>query len=211
MGHAIFQIPFTAMGLLYSDLVGSTQEDVQNIQGLFFMMTCEVMFSSMYRILNFYLVNTPLLRRETNEHIYSLSAYYVACCLSDLPFLCLRPLFGLILTYNLAGFNKGIIFFLEMWLTLICLAFTANAYGLMLVGVFRSLILEIPTVFNLILMSISGAYANLADFPTLKYTSLFYYAYEAMSIFFWYDVDEIGKTFSSFLLHFSTNFGYFRS
>lgn len=180
------------MGLLYSNLVGNTQEDVQNIQGVFFMITCEVMFSTMYRILTLYLVNTPLLRRETNERFYSISAYYVASCLSDFPFLSLRPLFGLFITYNLAGFDKGIIFFLEMWLTLIFLAFTANAYGLMLVGVFRSLILEIPTVFNLIFMSVSGAYANLADFPSLKYTSLFYYAYEAMSIFFWYDVREIG-------------------
>lgn len=41
-------------------------------------------------------------------------------------------------------------------------------------------------------MSVSGAYANLGDFPILKYISLFYYAYEAMSIFFWYNIREIG-------------------
>lgn len=181
------------MGLLYTNLVGRTQEDVQNIQGIFFSIICEVMFSTMYRILNLYLANTPLLRRETNERFYSVSAFYVASCLSDFPFLSIRPLFGLIITYNLAGFNKGIIFFLEFWLTMIFLAFTANAYGLMLVGVFRSLILEIPTVFNIIFMAVSGAYANLVDYPRLKYISLFYYAYEAMSIFFWYDVREIGE------------------
>lgn len=181
------------MGIFYSNLTGTVQEDVQNIQGIFFMLVCEIMFSVMYRCLNFCLTSTPLLRRETNERIYDLSAYYVAEILSDLPFLAVRPFFGLLVTYNLAGFTKGIIFFLEMWLTLIFLAFTANAYGLMLVGVFRSVILEVPTVFNLIFLSVSGAYASLSDFPILKYSSLFYYAYEAISIFFWNDVREIGK------------------
>lgn len=153
----------------------------------------------MYRILNFYLVNTPLLRRETNEGTYSLSAYYVACFLADLPFLSARPLFGLMITYNLAGFSKGLLFFLELWITMIFLAFTANAYGLMLVGIFRSMILEVPTIFNLFFMCISGAYASLRDYPILKYTSLFYYAYEAMSIFYWNDINELGKY--SILLH----------
>lgn len=124
-----FQVPFTAMGLLYTNLTGRTQSNIQDIQGLFFSLTCEIMFSTMYRILNVYLVKTPLLRRETNEKIYSLSAYYVANCLSDMPFLSIRPLFGLIITYNLSGFDKGILFFIQLWLTMIFLAFTANAYG----------------------------------------------------------------------------------
>ncbi|XP_055320622.1 protein brown-like isoform X2 [Sitodiplosis mosellana] len=187
-----YLVPFVSFGIFYSNLTGTVQEDVQNIQGIFFMLVCEIMFSVMYRCLNFCLASTPLLRRETNERIYGLSAYYVAEVLSDLPFFAIRPLCGLIITYNMAGFNKGIIFFLEMWLTLIFLAFTANAYGLMLVGIFRSVILEVPTVFNLIFLAVSGAYASLSDFPILKYSSLFYYAYEAISIFFWNDVSEIG-------------------
>lgn len=181
-----------AMGLLYTNLTGTVQEDVQNIQGIIFIITCEIVFSTTYRILYFYLASTPLLRRETNERIYDLSAYYVANILSDMPFLSIRPLLGLIITYNLAGFTKGIVFFLETWITLIFLAFTSNAYGLMLVGVFRSVILEVPTVFNLYFVAMSGAYHSLSDYPILKYFSPFYYAYEAISIFFWYDINEIG-------------------
>lgn len=181
------------MGLLFTDLTGRTQENIQNIQGIFFTLTCEIMFSTMYRILNVYLMRTPLLRRETNERIYQLSAYYVADCLSDMPFLSVRPFFGLLITYNLSGFTKGITFFVQLWLALVFLAFAANAYGLMLVGIFRSVILEIPPVFNMIFMSVSGAYANLGDYPVLKYISLFYYAYEAISIFFWHNINEIGK------------------
>lgn len=181
------------MGLLYVNLIGNTQDDVQNIQGVLFMLISEVMYSTMYRILNFYLASTPLLRRESNEHIYTVSAYYVACNITEFPIQCIRPFFGLLITYNLAGFSKGIIFFLEMWVSLVCLAITANAYGLMLAGIFRSVILEIPTVFNLIFISISGAYASLVDYPLLKYISLFFHAYEAMSIFYWYDVRQIGK------------------
>lgn len=178
--------------MFYSNLTGTEQEDVQNIQGIFFMLVCEIMFSVMYRCLNFCLASTPLLRRETNERIYGLSAYYVAEILSDIPFLAIRPFFGLIITYNMAGFTKGIIFFLEIWITLFFLSFCSNAYGLMLVGVFRSVILEVPPVFNLFFLAISGAYASLNDFPILKYSSLVFYAYEAISIFFWSDITEIG-------------------
>lgn len=162
------------------------------------MLTCEIMFSTCYRILNSYLANSALIRRETHERTYSLSAYYVADCLSDMPFLTFRPMFGLIITYILAGFNKGIILFIELWLTLAFLAYTANAYGLMLVGIFRSLILEIPPVFNLIFMAVSGVYANIRDYPLLKYTSLFFYANEALSILFWYDITEIGEFLYNF-------------
>lgn len=152
------------------------------------------MFSTLYRILNFYMHNLPLLRRETHERIYSLSAYYVAECLCDAPFLSIKPMIGLIFTYALAGFDKGLLLFFEIWLTLAFLAFTSNAYGLMLAGVFRSVILEVPPVFNLFFTAVSGIYASLRDYPILKYTSLFFYANEALNIFFWHDIAEIGKS-----------------
>lgn len=150
------------------------------------------MFSTSYRVLNTYLANSPMIRRETHERTYTLSAYYVADVLSDIPFLTIRPLIGLIITYILAGFNKGIVLLIELWITLAFLAFTSNAYGLMLVGLFRSLILEVPPLFTLTFMAVSGAYASLRDYPVLKYTSLFFYANEAMSILFWTGVTEIG-------------------
>lgn len=156
------------------------------------MLTCEVVFSTFSRILNTYLANSPLIRRETHERTYTLSAYYVADMLSDVPFLTIRPLIGLIITYILAGINKGIILLIKLWITMIFVAFTSNAYGLMLVGLFRSLIMEIPPLFTLTFMAVSGAYASIRDFPLLKYTSLFFYANEAMSILFWTGITEIG-------------------
>lgn len=182
------------MGFLYQNVTGETQESIQDVQGIFFILTCEIVFSTLYRILNFYMHNLPLLRRETHERIYSLSAYYVAECLCDAPFLSIKPMIGLIFTYALAGFDKGLLLFFEIWLTLAFLAFTSNAYGLMLAGVFRSVILEVPPVFNLFFTAVSGIYASLRDYPILKYTSLFFYANEALNIFFWHDIAEIGKS-----------------
>lgn len=189
----IRQINFTTAGLLYSNVNGENQESIQDVQGLFFVLSCEVMFSTSCRILNTYLANSPLIRRETHERTYTLSAYYVADVLSDMPFLTVRPLIGLIITYILAGFNKGIVLFFELWIIMALLAFTSNAYGLMLVGLFRSLILEIPPLFTLLFMAVSGAYASIRDYPLLKYTSLFFYANEALSILFWTSITEIGK------------------
>lgn len=172
---------------------GENQESIRDVQGIFFILSCEVIFSTSSRILNTYLANSPLIRRETHEGTYTLSAYYVADMLSDIPFLIVRPLIGLIITYILAGFNKGIGLLIELWITMAFLAFTSNAYGLMLVGLFRSLILEITPLFTIIFVAVSGAYASIRDYPLLKYTSLFFYANEAMSILFWTGVTEIGE------------------
>lgn len=181
------------MGVLYQNITGNTQESIQDIQGIFFMLTCEIVFTTLYRILNFYLSKIPLLRRETHERIYCLSAYYIAECLTDGPFLMVKPLIGLVVTYLLSSFNKGFLFFLEMWLTMSFLAFASNAYGLMLAGLFRWVILEVPPVFNLFFTAMSGIYANLREYPILKFTSLFFYGNEALSIFYWHDVATIGK------------------
>lgn len=172
---------------------GENQESIQDVQGIFFTLSCEVMFSTTYRILHTYLTKSPLIRRETHERTYTLSAYYVADVLSDMPLLTVRPLIGLIITYILAGFNKGIVLLIELWIIMALLAFTSNAYGLMLIGLFRSLILEITPLFTVTFMVMSGAYASIRDFPLLKYTSLFFYANEAMSILFWTGVTEIGE------------------
>lgn len=163
------------------------------MQGFFFILSCEILFSSMYRILYTYFTLTPLLRRETTERIYTLSAYYVADTLTDLPFICIRPLCGLLITFLIGGLNWGFIFFIELWITLAVLAFTATAYGLMLFGIFRSIILEAPPVFNMFFSTVSGIYANLNNYPILKYTSMFFYANEAMSIIFWRNINSIGR------------------
>lgn len=190
------QVNFTTVGLLYSNINGENQESIQDVQGIFFILSCEVMFSTSYRILHTYLANSPLIRRETHERTYTLSAHYVADVLSDMPFITIRPLIGLIITYMLAGFNKGIVLLIKLWIAMAVLAFTSNAYGLMLVGLFRSVILEIPPLFTLTFMAVSGAYASIRDYPLLKYTSLFFYANEALSILFWTGVTEIGEWWS---------------
>lgn len=178
---------------MYSNLSGDSQENIQNIQGGLFMLLVEVVYSTVYRPLRACLTNTPLLRRECNEHIYSVSAHYVACNFSEFPFLCLEILCGLAITFSMAEFAKGFQFFFQVWLLCIMLVLTMNAYSLMLAGVFRALVLEIPTVFNLIIQILSGAYISLAAYPYLRYISPLYYAYEAISIFYWHDVKEIRK------------------
>lgn len=181
------------LSVLYTNLSGHTQESIQNVHGVFYILSCETVFTTLFRILHTYLADTPLIRRETNERVYSLSAFYIADCLTDVPFLVLRPFIALMVIYCIGHFEKGFIFFIELWLTLVLLAFTANAFGLMLVGLFREVISEVPSVFSMFFLILSGAYGNLAHYPILKFSSLFFYAMEAMSILFWYDIDEIGK------------------
>lgn len=150
-------------------------------------------FTQCYAVMYFYPAQLPILRRETNEHIYKFSAYYVAEIVNALPICFLRSFSGLTISYYWAGFNTGFLLYLKIGLTLMISSFTANAYGLMMSNMFKIAISEVASITDLIFLCISGFYMNLNSFPYIRYISLFFFSNEALAILFWSDVDEIGK------------------
>lgn len=108
------QIPYIAMALLYHESTGRTQDSIQDVEGALFIITCEVIFTTCYSIINFYPSQLPILRRETNEHIYSFSAYYVAEVFNVVPVSFLRSFAGIAITYAWAGFDMGFVQFLKI-------------------------------------------------------------------------------------------------
>lgn len=191
MDFFIEQIPYFVMAALYHETTGRTQKSIQDVDGALFIMACEVIFTTCYSIINFYPSQMPILRRETNEHIYSFSAYYVAEVFNVIPIGILRSFTGIAITYAWAGFMDFWLF-LKIGITLLISAFAANAYGLFISGLFRIVIMELASVFDLIFLCLSGIYMNLDSLPYARYFSPFYYTNEALLISFWNNVTQIG-------------------
>lgn len=195
MNLHLLQIPYFVMASVYYKTSSRTQESIQDIRGALFMFVAEVIFTTSYGVIHFYPSQMPILRRETNEHIYKFSAYYVAETLCSFPAGVIRSFVSITATYVLVGFYKGLTSYFQFVLTLVVTSFTAHAYGLMLSGLFNSdaLTAEIAPPFDLLFLLMAGMYINLKDFPYVRYISIFYYPNEALATLYWYDVAQIGK------------------
>lgn len=183
------------MASAYYKTSGRTQESIQDIRGALFMFVAEVVFTTSYGVIHFYPSQMPILRRETNEHIYKFSAYYIAETLCSFPAGVIRSFLSITATYVLVGFYKGLRSYFQFVLTLVVTSFTAHAYGLMFSGLFNSddLTAEIAPPFDLLFLILAGMYINLNEFPYVRFASIFYYPNEALATLYWYDVTEIGK------------------
>lgn len=183
------------MAAVYSETSGRTQEGIQGVRGALFAISVEVIFTTSYSVIHFYPSQMPILRRETNEHIYKFSAYYLAETICVLPAGVIRSFVSLTVTYLFVGFYKGLKSYFQFMLTLVVTSFTSHAYGLMLSGLFNSdaLTAEISPPFDLFFLLMAGLYINVKDFPYVRYTSMFFYSMEALCTLYWYDIDEIGK------------------
>lgn len=179
------------MAALYHETTGRTQKAIQDVDGALFIMACEVIFTTCYSIINFYPSQMPILRRETNEHIYSFSAYYIAEVFNVIPVAFLRSFTGIAILYFGAGFmNFWLV--IKIGITLLIASFAANAYGLFISGLFKIVIMEIASVFDLIFLCLSGIYMNLYSLPYARYFSPFFYTNEALLISFWSNITKIG-------------------
>lgn len=188
----ISQAPYFIIAFAFSNVTNRTQESIQDIRGAFFMLVCEIVFSCCYSTLQFYPTQMPLLRRETNEHIYDLSAFYIAEAMWRSLAATSRVIGLLTITYSIFGFYKGMKSFLQLAVALTFAAFTANAYGFMLTGMFDAG-REMAPLFSLTFQILAGFFINLHSFPYARYISVFFFANEAAMISYWYDITDIGE------------------
>lgn len=186
------------MAILYHHTTGRTQETTRDVLGVFFLTSCGVIFTQCYSVMDFYQDQMPILRRETNEHIYKFSAYYIAEIVNALPICFLRAFSSLTMIYAFAAFNQGFIVYAELLLTFFTAAFTAQAYGLMMANLFKIAITDVASITDLIFLCISGFYINISAFPFIRFISFFFYTNEATAILFFRNVHEIGMIHAIF-------------
>lgn len=175
------------MALLYGGSNDVDQTAIQDINGFVQNMANEIILATAYNVVFYYPSKLPLLRRETGEGKYSLSAFYVAYLLSSMPKSFIECFVFLGIVFPFTNFLRGIWLFLKMALTLSIISIPATAYGLMLSGLFESSMVatSLAAPFDVVLMVTGGIYIKLKLLWFLKYVSVFYYACEALSIIIW--------------------------
>lgn len=182
------------MAGLYINVSGRDQQSVQGVQGAFFIMTAEVIFGTSYGVAHSYPTHLPILRRETGENVYNLSAYYISKIICRIPGHMIDAFSFLGIIYMFAGFSNGWWLFIKFGLILTAAGVTASAYGCMISGFVESarLTSEIAPPFDLLFLILGGFYINLSSFSKLKFTSLFFFSNEALSVTYWHNISELG-------------------
>lgn len=167
---------------------------MQDINGFAFTLVAEIIFGTSYGIIYYYPSTLPILRRETGEHIYDLSAIYVAKFIGCIPKSFLEAYVFLLIIYGNVNFIIDFWHFLQIGFTLSMTAIPATAYGLMISAVFETVRLssELAPPIDLFMFLICGFYIKLNLLWFLQYISLFFYSIEALSIQIWTRVAEIG-------------------
>lgn len=188
------QVMAIAMAGLFIDTNGHDQLSVQGVQGALFILSAEVIFDSSYSVAHTYPTHLPILRRETGEHVYRLSAYYVSNIICLIPKHLIDAFSFLGIIYVFAGFANGLWLYLELGIILTATAINASAYGCMISGFFESarMTSEVAPPLDLFFLILGGVYINLSGFSRLKYTSLFFYSNEALAVTYWHGITEIG-------------------
>lgn len=160
-----------------------------------FNLTAQIIFATAYNVVYYYPSKLPVLRRETGEHIYSLSAFYVANVLDGIPRSAVECFVFLAIVYPCVGFVAGIGQFAVIWLTLTVVAVPSAAYGLMLSGLFESsaATTAMAPPFDVFLCLAAGVYIRLDQLWFLHYVSPFYYANEAVMVVIWKPIGELGE------------------
>lgn len=186
------------MAGLYIDTSGRDQKSVQSVQGAFFIMSAEIIFGTSYGVAHTYPTQLPILRRETGENVYRLSAYYVANIICRIPKHLIDAFTFLGIIYLFAGFSNGLWLFIKLGTILTATAITSSAYGCMISGFFESarMTSEIAPPLDLLFLILGGVYINLSAFSRLKFTSLFFYSNEALAVTYWHGITELGMSCS---------------
>ncbi|XP_037035934.1 protein brown, partial [Bradysia coprophila] len=182
-----YLITAVSISLLFSGVQSTKPQSVQDINGFIFTIAAEIIFGTSYGILYYYPSTLPILRRETGENIYDLSAIYVAKLLGCLPKSFVDAYVFLLIIYFNVTFIADMWQFVQIGFTLFVTAITAIGYGLMISGVFETVRLssELAPPIDLFMILICGFYIKLKLLRFLQYGSLFFYSIEALSIQIW--------------------------
>ncbi|XP_055706773.1 protein brown-like [Phlebotomus papatasi] len=189
----IYMLSSVFLALLYQGVMVTTQTSVQDIEGALFYICSEMIFANYCSVIMFFCPRLALLRRETGEKLFSISAFYTASVLEQIPRNFVESFIFVGILYISLDFLGDFWTYLQMSLSLSIAAVSSMGYGFMISGIFieEDIVNEISMPLDYIMMVLGGFYINVSNFPYLKYTSLFFLTNEAISIQFWREIDYI--------------------
>lgn len=184
-----------AIAFIYSSGKPQDQSLPQNVQGALYTIIAQIVFRTSYGVQHLFPSVLPILRREVNENIYSLSACYVSKIFCRIPMHFLDAFIIMAAVYIFSGFLNEFWMFVNFLIISTVTAITANAYGCMASSIFDSkrTISEIAPFTDAIFTLMSGQLIRISEFPHLKLISLFFFSNEALSITYWNGITDIGR------------------
>lgn len=176
------------------------QTGIQNLQGLLYATMAELIFGSAYGVLFTFPEEIPVFLRDVGDRVYSPGAYYLAKILVMLPRLIVETFLYTSIVFWVTELGGGLMGSLHFSLPVIASAATASAYGCFLSATFESIntasLLSVPVDF--IGSTFGGLFIQLRSLPPymawIKYISMFYYTFEALSIHQWENISDIPCT-----------------
>ncbi|XP_055706774.1 protein brown-like [Phlebotomus papatasi] len=188
----IYMISSIFVALFYQSVTGRTQTSVQDIEGAIFSLCVEVIFMNCSSVIMLFCPQLAMVRRETGEKLFSISAFYTAAVLEQIPRAFIDSFIFVGIVYASLDFFGDIWTYILMSLSCSIAAVASMAYGFMISGIFvyEKIVNEITAPLDAMVM-LGGFYVNVSSFFYLKYTSLFFLITEAMSVQYWLEIDYI--------------------
>ncbi|XP_044256400.1 protein scarlet [Tribolium madens] len=186
------------ISMFYSEVTFSSQDAIQNIQGLLSYCGTEFTFTNMYAVIYIFPEEVAIFLREKN--LYSTFAYFVAKLLSLIPLSMITTIICLGVLFLFSNFLHGFGLWLKMTYVAFLVSIVSSSLGLAFSATFSTIehVDLFLGPFEFILLLFSGLIVkvdSLIDaFNWIKYISPFYYAFDSLSNLFWRDVGKIGGT-----------------
>ncbi|KAK9886093.1 hypothetical protein WA026_014884 [Henosepilachna vigintioctopunctata] len=183
------------VGLCYFDTEPLTQNGIQAVQGMSFLLISENTFSPMYTVLETFPRYHALFVREYQSGLYALPSYYASRILATIPGLLIEPVLYVFVAYWLAGLASNAFLY-----TILAAVLTMNvscACGIFFSSAFDSseMAMQYLIPFDCIMLVTCGIFINLSTLSSLiswtKYLSWMMYSYEIITIVQWRDVRNI--------------------
>ncbi|XP_045474983.1 protein scarlet [Harmonia axyridis] len=185
------------VGLCYSNVDPKTQDGIQAVQGMAFLLISENTFSPMYSVLETFPKDHALCIREYQSGLYALSTYYVSKILATVPGLLIEPIIYVLIAYWLAGLQSTLNAFFFTVLAAVLTMNVSCACGIFFSSAFdtSAMAMQYLIPFDCIMMVTCGIFINLSTLSAIiswtKYLSWMMYSYEVITIVQWQNVKNI--------------------
>ena len=167
--------------------VPKTPEGVQDIQGALFFITMNISFNAIQNVILIFPDERPVFLREVNNNMYSVSPYFWAKIISELPFSLLTPtIFGSIVYYAIGLNDLAFEYFATFILILILCYNASSGYSLIISASFsdKQLAVTLTPVLIIPFMLFAGFFVSTDNIPVFlrefEYISIFKYGYNAL-------------------------------
>ncbi|XP_013790096.2 protein white-like [Limulus polyphemus] len=174
-----------------------TQESVQNINGVLFLLLTNMTFQNMFGVINVFCEELPVFLREHWNGMYRTDVYFLCKTFTEAPLYVIAPvLFTSILYWMVGLYDNGKTFLICNGIVIL-ISNTATSFGYLMSCISSTveIALSIGPALLIPLMMFGGFFLNNSSTPVyfiwLKYVSWFYYGNEALSINQWRNIDHI--------------------